>query len=291
MRISIVHWNRPAECLKTVETLRRQGMAVDVTVVDNKSTPDNLEVLERGLPEDVELICLPANLGWGPAHNIVLRRWLSEETTEFCAVSAHDALPQAGCLGQLVAALQRYSDWGAACPEYGAAEVPTYSLLRGARLRSVPSRAAGTHEEVEYCHGTLAVFRRQCLREIGLYDERYFAYGDETEIGLRARRRGWKVGIVWGALVINPGSWSGSAVIAYLWTRSSLRLARAFGGPFGLCVRGLYVAAVTFALWLQRTPEGSLSSPRARWFGIRDYLKGYCGQPPPEVLAWNDLIP
>jgi N-acetylglucosaminyl-diphospho-decaprenol L-rhamnosyltransferase len=285
MRVSIVHWNRPAECLATLEALRQQGVALELTVVDNNSTPENIETLECGLPGEVDLIRLPANLGWGSAHNIVLRRWLEDESTEFCVVSAHDALPRPGCLERLVDALHRRSDWGMACPENGTAEVPSYSVLRGARLRSVSRRAPGIHEEVDYCHGTLAMFRRQCLRTIGLYDERYFAYGDETEIGLRARRAGWKVGIVWGAIVVNPGSWSGSAVIAYLWTRSSLRLARTFGGRLGLYGRGAYVAAVTYLLWLRGEPAGSLSSPRARWLGIRDYLRGYSGGPPLELLA------
>ena len=36
------------------------------------------------------------------------------------------------------------------------------------------------------------LFRRECLEDVGLFDERYFAYGDEMEIGLRAARHGWK---------------------------------------------------------------------------------------------------
>jgi predicted SAM-dependent methyltransferase/GT2 family glycosyltransferase len=285
IRASIVHWNRPAECLATIAAVRDQGLPVDITVVDNHSSDDNLTQLRAGLPPDVELVSLPANVGWGAAHNKVLRRWLEAETSEFCIVSAHDALPAARCVAMLVDALRDHPRWGMACPEYGAPEVPSYSILRGARLRRVPPRRPGFHEETDYCHGTLAVVRRECLHEIGPYDERYFAYGDETEIGIRARRRGWQVGLVWGAVVTNPGSWSGGAVIGYLWTRNSLRLARAFGGRLGVSLRGAYVAAVTGVLWLKGADDDSLSSPRARWLGIRDYFRGCCGAPPSELTA------
>jgi GT2 family glycosyltransferase len=260
--------------------LLAQGVPLQLTILDNHSSPESLRVLESGLPADVELVRLSENAGWGRAHNLVLRRWIEQETSPFCVVGAHDALPQHACLKRLIEALEEHPDWGMACPEYGRPEVTSYGVLRGARLRKVPPRPNGTHEEVEYCHGTLAVFRRECLREIGPFDERFFAYGDETEIGLRARRAGWKVGLVWGALVVNPGSSSGDAVIGYLWTRSSLRLARVLGGPLGVSLRLVYVVFVTGLLWLMRTPMESLSSPAARWRAIRDYLSGYCGPPP-----------
>ena len=137
--------------------------------------------------------------------------------------------------------------------EYGRSEITRYGVLRGARLRKC-------HHAEWHSRGGRVLPRnagrlpsRVCAR-IGPFDERFFAYGDETEIGLRARRAGWKVGLVWGAVVVNPGASSDDAVIGYLWTRSSLRLARALGGPLGLSVRLLYVVFVTGLLWLMRAP-------------------------------------
>src|SRR5438105_3375119 len=116
MRTSIVHWNRPVECLATVAALRSQDATLAITVVDNHSDRDALRSLQAGLPPGVELITLPENVGWGRAHNVVLRRWIGEETSPFCLVSAHDALPEADCVRRLVDALASHADWGMACP-------------------------------------------------------------------------------------------------------------------------------------------------------------------------------
>lgn len=239
------------------------------------------------MPPYVELMTLNSNIGWGPAHNFVARRWLEDETSKYLLVSAHDALPQKNCVAQLVTAMDAHPRWGMACPEYGVAELPNFSVLRGARMKPTRRRTPGSHEEVEFCHGTLAIFRRECLRDIGLYDDKYFAYGDETEIGIRARRKGWAVGLVWGANVVNPGSWTGSAVIGYLWTRNSLRLARTFGGIVGLLGRLAVVLAATLREFLRGSTKDSLSSPAARMRGVADYLRGYAGGPPVAVLAMN----
>ena len=42
-------------------------------------------------------------------------------------------------------------------------------------------------EPVDYPHGTLLLARRACLEDVGLFDERYFSYCEEADLGLRAR--------------------------------------------------------------------------------------------------------
>ena len=289
--VSILHWNRPAECLATVAAFRASGLPFAITVIDNASQPEHRARLQSELPSDVEWLPLAANLGWGRAHNIVLRRWLSAEASPFCFVSAHDAVPADNCLARLLQAMEEHPSWGLACPEYGQWECPSYSVLRGARLLPVAPRMAGVSEEVDYCHGTLAIFRRDCLQRIGLFDEWFFAYGDETELGLRARARGWKVGLVWGAVVVNAGSWSGSPVIAYLWTRSTLRLARQFGGVGGLFGRTAVVLAATFRAWLRRASPHELSSPPARLRAVIDYYRARHGPPPAAVVELGRVRP
>ena len=117
------------------------------------------------------------------------------------------------------------------------------------------------------------LFKRQFLEEVGLFDERYFAYGDEIEIGLRARRYGWQVVVVWGARVVNPGTWTPSGTLGYLATRNSLLLAHTYGGWLRAALRAAFMIPNTLRLWVTPSAQGSAFSPSARMAAIRDFCE------------------
>jgi GT2 family glycosyltransferase len=56
-------------------------------------------------------------------------------------------------------------------------------------------------EEVLWPDGCAAMYRRAMLDEIGAFDEDFFAYADDAELGLRARIAGWKCQYIPGAVV------------------------------------------------------------------------------------------
>ena len=74
--------------------------------------------------------------------------------------------------------------------------------------------------------------RRECLAEVGLFDERYFAYCEEAELALRAKRAGWQVGVVRGAEVRNTDVGSRAAVVDYLQLRNTLLMVREHSGRY-----------------------------------------------------------
>jgi GT2 family glycosyltransferase len=271
----VVHRRRPRECEATVQVLLDQG--VDrVIVVDNDSTE---------LPDVDELLALGGNAGFGPGANAGLRRWLDDGEGEWCLVCPHDAVPEPGCVERLVAAAAERPRAGLACAEYGDVEwrgTPVVDPLFGALLR--PSTVAEGWEDAGYPHGTLLLARRACLEDIGLFDERYFAYCEEADLGERARRAGWEVGIVRGAVVRNPESATGVAVQQYLMLRNTLHLVHWNFGWGRAAVQLLFVLGITV-----RGSFGGTKAPfwhtRARWLALRDYALGRSGPPPVSLLG------
>jgi GT2 family glycosyltransferase len=269
----VVHRRRPRECEGTVAALRAQG--VDRVIVVDNGSPE--------LPDVEEVLALGRNAGFGPGANAGLRRWLDGGEGEWCLVCPHDAVPEAGCVERVVAAAAARPRAGLACAEYGDVEwrgTPVVDPLFGALLR--PSTVTDGWEDAGYPHGTLMLLRRACLEEIGLFDERYFAYCEEADLGERARRAGWEVGIVRGAVVTNPGQSSGSGVPGYLVTRNTLHLVR---WHFGL---DKALAQLAFVAWATvRARAGGPKPPfwhhRARWLAMRDFVLGRTG-PPPQAL-------
>ena len=230
--VVLVHWNQPERCAATIEAFASPGLAdVRIIVVDNgsdRSARRRLIDTIAASPHDVELISLGANRGFGPAANVGLRQFLSRSPTEagdWVAVAPHDALPQPGALARLIEAAESGPASGLACADVGDGARPA---RRPVLRRHDPAGGAGRRAWSRPTTRTArcCVARRACLEEIGLFDERYFAYCEEADLGLRARPGGWDVGLVHGARVVNPCMRSGSPVADYLMHRNTLHLVR-----------------------------------------------------------------
>lgn len=275
----VVHWNRPSECAMTVRAFVRQSVPLKASVIDNNSDPAAYEALTAETRSLAELIRLPENKGWGPALNVALRDWLSSAQNSYCLISAHDAAPSPDCVALLVGAMEADPRIGIACPQYPDESVPYLSSLRGVQLKHGPPLARGASQIVDVPHGTLMILRRECLKEVGLFDERYFAYGDEHELGARAARHGWKVALVWGALVTNPGTATPSSWRSYLFARNSLLLVHDYFGSIAATLRALLLLANTVRLAM--TPGSQhVFSAKARFLAVWDYYAGHFGPPP-----------
>jgi GT2 family glycosyltransferase len=282
LRIQILHWNRPEECARTVEYFLREVPPESITVIDNGSTSENLAQLKSLLPAGVKVLPLEKNLGWGGGHNVGLKQWLEHETSEFCVACAHDALPEAGCVAKLVNAMQENQQAGMICPQYDTGEVGVFHPIRGPKAVLNERGSAGTIRYMDFIHGTLMLFRRDCLKQTGLFDERYFAYGDEFDLALRARNIGWKVGMLWGAIVVNPGTSVARPVVTYLCTRGTLLLARDHGGRVAAGIRALLVVVNSLRMsFKQGTKRDAFCHPKTRMVAVRDYYLGRFGAPPP----------
>ena len=218
-------------------------------------------------------------MGWGGALNVVLKRWLERDENRYCFISAHDAIPESGCLHLLIEAAEADAQIGIACPQYREPFVGRFSSTRGIFPETVLALSTGTAQAVDVPHGTLMLCRSECLRQIGLFDERYFAYGDEHELGLRARRHGWKVVMVWGAIVANPGTWTESPLRSYLFARNSLLLVRDYSGRWQALSRAVLILLNTFRLMIRSPGKTFAFSARARFRAVADYFRGAFGRP------------
>jgi GT2 family glycosyltransferase len=175
---------------------------------------------------------------------------------------------------------------GLASAEYGDHDVrlarPVVDRYFGGILG--PSERRPGWEAADHPHGTLLVASRACLEDIGLFDESYFAYCEEADLGLRATAAGWEVGIVWGAVVRNPDMSSESGVAEYLMLRNSLHLVRRNFGryPAGIrLVMALWTTALGAVVPRRRTPFWHLGG---RVLALRDFALGRDGPPPAALL-------
>ena len=156
----------------------------------------------------VELIRNADNRGFCAANN----QGFAASDTEFVALLNNDAEAEPDWLQSLMRAFEGRPDIGMAASKILVHEDPRRIDKVGHLIYpDGQNRGRGTGEldqgqydrveEVLWPDGCAAMYRRTLLDEIGGFDEDFFAYGDDAELGLRARIAGWKCMYVPGAVV------------------------------------------------------------------------------------------
>jgi N-acetylglucosaminyl-diphospho-decaprenol L-rhamnosyltransferase len=271
----IVHRNRGALCRRTVECFVAQA-ELTVTVVDNGSEPDQLAELRDGLSADVEVVETGSNLGFGPGANIGLERWLAG-LHDLCLLAPHDARPLDGTVLKLLEEMRDHPAAGLASADVGDGEVPRIQPFLGP-IGEPAGRDVGW-EDSDYPHGTLMALRRGCVLDVGLFDERYFAYCEEADLGIRAKRSGWQVGLVRGAMVENPESGSEAATIDYLMLRNTLLLLRTHFGIRNAAFRAGVVLVESVVGWWRPEVRSPYHTGRSRFRAVLHAITGRFGPP------------
>ena len=278
--VVIIHRNRPDAVGRTVAAFRDQTITTRVMVVDNGSTAETVAALPA-LVGDATLVLARDNLGFGPGGNVGLRRFLHHDVGEWVALAPHDALPDPDTIEKMLAEVRERPEVGLMSADVGDGMRPVIDPYLGT-IDAAPTVEEG-FDVSDYPHGTLMMCRRACLDEIGIFDERYFAYCEESELAIRAARAGWGCGIVRGAMVRNPGMSASIERVAYLQLRNTLLMLKEHYGRRNEWFR-IVVALIQIPVGMVHVPSRGLHwSPRGRLKAIRDHLLGRYGPPPADV--------
>jgi GT2 family glycosyltransferase len=225
MRVAVVipGWNSLGLLPRCLGSLAGQGVETELLVVDNGSSDGSIAYLEG---EGVPHLSLPRNIGFAAAVNLGVRRTSSPAVLVLNA----DTVPEPGCLGRLLDALDADASLGGVQPRILQLEgrIPSDAAGSGARIYSAgqaltrDGRAVevgageaqrGEHlepQEVFGMCGAACLLRRELFDELGGYDERYFAFYEDVDLNVRARIAGWRFAYVPEAVVWHVGnaSWS-----------------------------------------------------------------------------------
>jgi GT2 family glycosyltransferase len=285
--VVILHWNRPERCVGTVHRFLAQEVpgGTRVVVVDNGSRPEALAHVRAGIPAEVDVVALPANRGFGPGANAGFRHLLEhplEGDLDWYVLAPHDAEPADDCLARILEAVDERPRAGLACADFGDGATPIVDPYFGGIL--APATVDEGWEPAGHPHGTLMFARRQMLEEVGLFDERYFAYCEEADLALRAKAAGWETGLVRGAIVVNPDLGTRVATIDYLQLRNTLLLVKEHSGRYHATIRGLLAVGQLLGGLVSPSRRGPYWDPTARVHALVDYTRGRFGPPPAAIL-------
>jgi GT2 family glycosyltransferase len=206
--VVIVNWNTKdllLDCLASVFNTMN-GMDFEVWVVDNGSQDGSTEAVRRDYPT-VKVIENEENLGFAAANNKAFRRMHGR----YALLLNTDAVLTEGAVEELYSFMERHRDVGMACGQLlnedgsrqnSIANFPTLlsllcneTLLRILLPRQYPSKRKTYKKpiQVESCIGACLIVRKKAMDTIGLLDERYFFFFEETDWAYRMKQSEWKV--------------------------------------------------------------------------------------------------
>ncbi len=203
-RVSVVipNWNGAHFLSECLESLARQTLPAEIVVVDGASADGSRELVRERFP-DVTLLSLPANRGFAAAVNAGIEHALARDS-EYVALLNNDATAAPEWLARLVATAERHPECGTVTAKLlrrdGRRIDSTgdfYSSWGWAYPRGRDELDRGQYDapalrEVFCGSGGASLFRAGMLRDVGRFDEAYFAYLEDQDLGFRAQLMGWK---------------------------------------------------------------------------------------------------
>lgn len=227
-------------CLRSLVAERQFLPEMTVTVVDNNSPDGSVAQIQRAIATEgwedwVSLLASEHNGGFAYGNNFAIRPALqSAEPPAYFLLLNPDTEIRSGAIKILVDFLEQHPEAGIAGSSYELADgTPWQITLRfptllseldsGLRLgivskllkKWVVAQPAGDRiTQADWLPGASMLIRRQVIESIGLMDEGYFLYYEETDYCLQAKRGGWSCWYVPQSVVMHIGGQSTGVEVA-----------------------------------------------------------------------------
>ena len=305
--VVIVNYRTPAlvvDCLRSLAAEVATEPGLRVVVVDNASGDDSVAVLRSAIRDEVwtwaEVKPLDRNGGFAFGNNAAIRELLKRtDPPAYVWLLNPDTIVRPGAATALIDFMQAHPEVGIAggrlefpdgTPQTAAFRFPSLVSELEDTIRiglvtkmlgrfRVPGPIRGEPHPTDWVNGASMIVRREVFETVGLMDDGYFLYFEETDFCRRAKRAGWPVWHTPQSRVVHLEGQSTGVTGANLakkprpayWFDSRARYFRKhLGGAYALLADVIFV--VGFGLWriqrrVRRKPD---PDPPGLW---RDFVR------------------
>jgi len=200
--VIVLNWNGGVHVQSCLESLAGQDYDnLEVIVVDNGSSDGSVKMIKGRYP-GVQLIENHANLGFAAGNNVGIRA----SHGEYVVILNNDAEMDSHAVSAMRRAIDKDRRYGACASRIylkferdlldAAGIVVCPDGLSIGRGRLERGEGYNREEEVFFGSGCCLMARREMLEDVKMgdeyFDEGFFMYADDTDLGWRAALRGWK---------------------------------------------------------------------------------------------------
>lgn len=303
--IIIVSWNTRELTLKAIETLLANAGNVQMHVVvwDNASSDGSAEAIGQAYP-NIELVAHDENIGFAEANNrvaaVAQTQWLLllNPDTETHPNAIENLLrfgkanPQAGIVGgrtvfpdgslNPASCWTKSTPWSLFCSAFGLSRLLPNSALFNSE--AIGGWKRDSVREVDIVVGCFFLIKRSLWNRLGGFDSKYFMYGEEADMCLRAAKLGYSPMITPDAQIMHLVGAS-----TKLRSEKQIKLMRARASliqdhwpaslvPLGQLLMWIWIAnrklASSLQSFLSSKPEAAAEWTKI-WRARKDWLQGY----------------
>lgn len=203
------------KCLGSINELKVKNFKLEVIVVNNNPNEDLADLKKQF--SYIDFLETGNNLGFAGGNNFGIRYAL-ENGADFIMILNNDTIVDKNLLVQLIKVAKDHEDAGVLSPKIYFASGFEFHKERYKKEnlggiiwyaggdfdwaniygtnRGVNEVDKGQYDEVretDFATGACCLLRKEALKEIGIFDERYFMYLEDVDLSQRMKKAGWKV--------------------------------------------------------------------------------------------------
>ena len=243
--VVVLNWERAndtIDCINSLLKSKNNSFELKIVVVDNGSKDNSESILKQTFKDKIVLIENASNIGFAQGNNIGIKYSLGNNA-DYVMILNNDTLVSPDLIAVLHAAFLKDESVGLASPKIYFAPgfefhkrsllVPSKARYRKEDLGRVIWYAGGTldwdniygstrgvdevdegqydsMQETDFATGTCLFLSRKVLEEVGMFDEKYYLYYEDTDFSIRAKKARFKVlyipnAVVWHKVAQSSG--------------------------------------------------------------------------------------
>jgi len=211
----VLSWNNFQDTQKCLRSLLQESNS-QVVLVDNASTEGSALKLQKQFSQNNNFHFLQnkSNLGFAAGNNVGIKYALAKGA-DYIFVLNNDTQVAKSTIGILKETLEKNLSAGIAVPKiffpdgknlwYAGGKI---SFILGGSIHNVKSDDSQSSREVNFATGAAMMLKADCLKKGGLFDEKFFAYNEDTDLSWRFLKYGFKILYVPKAIVFHKAGGS-----------------------------------------------------------------------------------
>lgn len=286
--VVVLDWDGGAETLEALASAQANDCKPQLVLVDNASTHPVLGAARQRFP-GILVVENPTNRGYAGGANAGLAA-AAEAGCSHAVVLNNDAICEPGAIDRLLELALEDPTVAVVGAKILDAAAPDHLLMAWGSLswrqslvvlvgeQAVDSEAWEGRRDVEWVSGCAILLSLRALSQVGFFDEAFFAYHEEVELCVRARKAGFRVVWTGAARIRHRGEGSSGRTYVsrkqYFVGRNMVRFVSLHGSFGQRCRFGFFFLFSLPLQWLRRLPSGESAGVRLKWQGACDQILG-----------------